>query len=177
MTSQQAQNAAQGQQFGQNMQGAQLNNQALGAQQGAAQGWGNIDLGWGNQANSAASIASQNQLGNRGYDISQSQHEFDNSRQQAFDPYLLQNLAMGGFNPNDPSFTGNTNPSAPGQLGYAAQQTNANNQLGAGISDFTGKFLANPPKMPSFGGNAISNPDPYYGGAGNINPQAFGGGM
>ena len=153
LTGQAAQNAAQNQQFGQNMQGAQLNNAGLGAQQNAAQGWGNIALGWGNQANSAASIRSQNQLGNRGYDISQSQHEFDNSRQQAFDPYLLQNLAMGGMNPNDPSFTGNTNPSAPGQLGYAAQQTNANNQIGAGVSDFTGKFLNS--GLGSMGGNYL----------------------
>jgi len=162
LTGQAAQNAAQGQQFGQNMQGAQLNNAALGAQQGAAQGWGNIALGWGNQANSAASIRSQNQLGNRGYDISQAQHEFDNSRQQALDPYVLQNLAMGGMNPSDPTFGQTGQPGAPGQLGYAAQQIGANNQVGSGISDFTGKFLNSNLQMPSFGGNGLG-----YGSAGS----------
>ena len=177
LASQQAQNQAQGQQFGQNLQSAGLNNQALTAQQNAAQGWGNIDLGWGGVNNQAASSASQSQLGNRGYDQSQAQQEFNNSRQSAFDPYLLQNLAMGGMNPNDPTF-GNTNQTnGPGSsLGYAGQQIGANNQIGAGVSDFA-QNLPSSFKFPSFGGNAMNNPDPMYGGAGNINPQAFGGGF
>ena len=179
LTSQQAQNQAAGQQFNQNLASAGLNNQGLTAQQNAAQGWGQLALGWGGVNNNAASIASNSQLGNRGYDQSQAQQEFNNSRQQAFDPYLLQNMAMGGMNPNNPEF-GNYNQMGPpgSQLGYAGQQIGANNQQYSGVADAAGGISSLMGKYGSFGGNAaMPNPDPMYGGVGNINPQAFGGGF
>ena len=167
LASQQAQNAASGQEFNQNLASAGLNNQALSAQQNAAQGWGNIEANRFASSNSlAGSLAStgvQSQLGNRGYDISQAQHEFDNSRQAAFDPYLLQNLIYTGFNPNDPTFGQGNQPGAPNQGGWAAEQIKANNQIGAGISDFTGKALDKWGR-PSFGGNGVGGNDGQWSG-------------
>jgi len=171
LTSQQAQNAAVGQEFNQNLAGAGLNNQALTAQQNAAQGWGqigaNIHASDNSLAGSLASTGAQSQLGNRGYDISQAQQEFNNSRQQAFDPYILQNLAMGGMNPNDPTFGSYNTMGPPGsQLGYAGQQIGANNQMYSGAADAAGNISR---FMPSFGGNGLG-----YGTAGSMDPSAGG---
>jgi len=182
LTSQQAQNAASGQEFNQGLQSAQLNNDALGKQQQIALGYdSNASSRYGADASAGASrygSSLANQAANRGLDINQAQHEFDNSRTMAYDIPGLQDAYARGFNPNDPTFGQGNQPGAPNQGGWADRQIGVNNQIGAGVSDFTGKFLANPP---SFGGNGlnpgVNNPDPYYGGVGNINPSAFGGGF
>ena len=177
LASQQAQNAASGQEFNQNLASAGLNNQALSAQQNAAQGWGNIEANRFASSNSlAGSLAStgvQSQLGNRGYDISQAQHEFDNSRQAAFDPYLLQNLAMGGMNPNDPTFGNYNQTGGPGgSLGYAGQQIGANNQGQAGVADQIGNISSLVNRgVGSFGGNGLYD---YSGGWNGANTQGGG---
>ena len=138
--SQQAANQAQGQQFGQNLQSAQLNNAALSAQQAAGQGWGQIEA---NKAASAASLAGQQAmagaqvsaaqmqaaLGQRQLENAERLQDYQMGWDMQFKPYELQNLAMQGMIPGNPSgsFGGFQNMGV--DTNYAANLNRGNDQI------------------------------------------------
>jgi hypothetical protein len=164
-TSQTQQNAQQQQQFNQNLAGANLNNQGVAAQQGAAQGWKQIDAQnnasqaalAGQQAMAGATMgAAQLNAANQARMIQnqEKQQDFNMGWDMQYNPYKLQNLAMGGMYTGDPNFSNFQTPGA-GQM-QTGMQTGTQQQ-GSAISDFAGRF----------------NPQPYIDKAANyFNPSA-----
>jgi hypothetical protein len=146
LTSQQAFNAAQQQKFGQNQAGAQLNNDALSRQQAAGQGWKSIEAQ--NNASQAGLAAAQAQAGatmgaaqlnaaNQARSIQNQERlqDFNMGWDMQFNPYKLQNLAMGGMSPGDPNFS---KFDTPGTAGYQQGQASGQQAIGTGIADAAG---------------------------------------
>lgn len=146
LSSQTQQNAQQQQQFNQNLAGANLNNQGIAAQQGAAQGWKQIDAQ--NAASQAGLAAAQAQAGatmgaaqlnaaNQARSIQNQERlqDFNMGWDMQFNPYKLQNLAMGGMSPGDPNFS---KFETPGTAGYQAGQDTGQQQINKGVAGATG---------------------------------------
>jgi hypothetical protein len=174
LTSQQAQNAAQNQQYTQNLGGAQLNNSAISAQQGAAQGWKSIDAQ--NAAARAQVEAAQAQAGatmgaaqlnaalrQREIQNAERKQDFDMGWDMQYNPYKLQNMAMGGMSPGDPNFS---KFETPGGGQYQNQMVEGGNQQSSAIADFAGGFdpAAWWKNLGGSPGQAPGQVDNYFGG-------------
>jgi hypothetical protein len=177
LTSQQSQNAAQNQNYNQRLGGANLNNQAITAQQGAAQGWKNIESNLeaskygADRGYQSAGLAAGASTSNAQLQASLLQRQIQNQeRGQDFDMYWgaknnaidYQNKMYTGMNPGNPAF--GTNPAVAGEAGYAQGMQTGNNQINSGISNAAG--AAGNIKWPSLGGNAVGAQPDYSRGGG-----------
>jgi hypothetical protein len=146
LSSQTQQNAQQQQQWNQNLGNAQLNNSAISGQQQAAQGWKQIDAQ--NAASQAGLAAAQAQAGatmgaaqlnaaNQARQIQNAERlqDFNMGWDMQYNPYKLQNLAMGGMSPGDPNFS---KFETPGTAGYQEGQNLGQQQINKGVAGAAG---------------------------------------
>jgi hypothetical protein len=166
LASQGAANAARGQQFGQNLSSAQLNNAALSAQQAAGQGWKQIeaqrhaaDQAYAGQAAIAgaqtAAAQMQAALGQRQMESAERLQDYNMMWDMQFKPYELQNLAMQGMYPTAaPSFGGFQNMGV--DPNYAANLNRGNDQMTNAVGNVGASI-----NWRGLGGMDYGNLDPY----------------
>jgi hypothetical protein len=160
-------NAQQQQQFNQNQASAQLNNDALKNQQQIAQGWGGLqnqlDIGEmnaraaeagaaaaGSSANAQMALQSRqmemgNALNSRQMQDAERLQDYNMAKDMRMQPYIEQNLAMGGMGPDMNQDWANYGQSSPtmgtvnssdyGKLNQSAQETSAKGMgsMGGGL--------------------------------------------
>jgi hypothetical protein len=111
-----------------------------------------------------------NDLATRGMGDTEQMNNYNINRQNAFDPFLLQNLAAGGQSPTGAPTFANTSgsnqavPSLPNSTGAAQQQIDANNQSALGTNSMVSTLTS--PNMVSLGGSIYNGMNQPY-----ISPQ------